>query len=58
MFHRDLDAHGLVAAIDDEFGAGDEGGCFRRGEHDGGTDEFLGVAEAGCRGVAEDVEDA
>ena len=52
------DRHRVKSAIDDHFDAGDEGSGFGRGEEESGTDEFVGVAEAGCGGLAEDVEHA
>ena len=53
-----LDGHGRVAAIDDEFVAGDEGGGGVGGEEEGGTDELVGGAEACGGGVAHDGGDA
>ena len=57
-FRISLDGHGLEAAVDDDFGAGDDSACAIGGEEEGGPDEFFGRAEAGGWGVAKDFGDA
>jgi hypothetical protein len=45
-----LDLHRIESAIDEHFGAGDEGAGIG-GEQEGGSDEFVSIAEAGGEGV-------
>ena len=50
-----LDAHGIETAVDDHLHAGDETACLVGGEQEGGSDQFIGFAEAVHRGVAYDL---